>query len=235
MFIIMSVESGIGVACGCLPGCKPLMNRLFPRFFGTANDSANQYPRRWRHDHDKHVDEEDTTQQSHSSRGLSTRPTSPAVTHSNTIIQPASLHRAASKQAQRSPIPSSSPSLSRSTSRTVNTNSLHPLPIHRSPSHHSQSTFTTTITAQPHLSRSNSRHSTRWVSADVNKPLPMRPPPPALASRRPNASGFRRSSRGHSRELSEISNASTELFILQGRDGGVGDGAEERRSGVWMG
>ncbi|KAH7067240.1 hypothetical protein BKA63DRAFT_581953 [Paraphoma chrysanthemicola] len=42
-FIVMSVESGVGVACGCLPGCKPLMNRMFPRIFG--NTSQNSYPR----------------------------------------------------------------------------------------------------------------------------------------------------------------------------------------------
>ncbi|KAF2025151.1 hypothetical protein EK21DRAFT_77115 [Setomelanomma holmii] len=42
-FIVMSVEGGVGVACGCLPGCKPLMNRLFPRFF--AGTSQNSYPK----------------------------------------------------------------------------------------------------------------------------------------------------------------------------------------------
>ncbi|KAF2852107.1 hypothetical protein T440DRAFT_393792 [Plenodomus tracheiphilus IPT5] len=42
-FIVMSVESGVGVACGCLPGCKPLMNHLFPRIF--ANSTQNSYPR----------------------------------------------------------------------------------------------------------------------------------------------------------------------------------------------
>jgi hypothetical protein len=40
----MSVESGIGVACGCLPGCKPLMNKMFPRIFGTTSQ-ASGYPR----------------------------------------------------------------------------------------------------------------------------------------------------------------------------------------------
>ncbi|OAL02110.1 hypothetical protein IQ06DRAFT_346705 [Phaeosphaeriaceae sp. SRC1lsM3a] len=44
-FIIMSVESGVGVACGCLPGCKPLMNRLFPRVFASTSQSS-AYPRR---------------------------------------------------------------------------------------------------------------------------------------------------------------------------------------------
>lgn len=32
----MAAESGMGIACGCLPGCKPLMSRLFPRVFGTS-------------------------------------------------------------------------------------------------------------------------------------------------------------------------------------------------------
>ncbi|KAH7412024.1 hypothetical protein DE146DRAFT_263486 [Phaeosphaeria sp. MPI-PUGE-AT-0046c] len=45
-FIIMSVESGVGVACGCLPGCKPLMNRLFPRIFASTSQSSSSYPRR---------------------------------------------------------------------------------------------------------------------------------------------------------------------------------------------
>jgi hypothetical protein len=40
----MSVESGIGVACGCLPGCKPLMNKMFPRIFNTTSQ-ASGYPR----------------------------------------------------------------------------------------------------------------------------------------------------------------------------------------------
>jgi hypothetical protein len=39
-FIIMSVEGGVGVACGCLPGCKPLMNKLFPRVFGNKSQSS---------------------------------------------------------------------------------------------------------------------------------------------------------------------------------------------------
>jgi hypothetical protein len=37
----MSVESGVGVACGCLPGCKPLMNRMFPRIFGNSSQSLS--------------------------------------------------------------------------------------------------------------------------------------------------------------------------------------------------
>jgi hypothetical protein len=41
-FIIMSVESGVGVVCGCLPGCKPLMNKLFPRVFGNTSQSSSR-------------------------------------------------------------------------------------------------------------------------------------------------------------------------------------------------
>ncbi|CAN9098189.1 unnamed protein product [Alternaria alternata] len=41
-FIIMSVESGVGVVCGCLPGCKPLMNKMFPRVFGNTSQSSSR-------------------------------------------------------------------------------------------------------------------------------------------------------------------------------------------------
>ena len=38
----MTVEAGVGVVCGCLPGCKPLMSRMFPRVFGTVSNSNAQ-------------------------------------------------------------------------------------------------------------------------------------------------------------------------------------------------
>jgi hypothetical protein len=41
-FIIMSVESGVGIVCGCLPGCKPLMNKLFPHVFGNRSQSSSR-------------------------------------------------------------------------------------------------------------------------------------------------------------------------------------------------
>jgi hypothetical protein len=41
-FVIMTVEAGVGVVCGCLPGCKPLMSRMFPRVFGTVSNSNAQ-------------------------------------------------------------------------------------------------------------------------------------------------------------------------------------------------
>ncbi|KAF2689632.1 hypothetical protein K458DRAFT_439887 [Lentithecium fluviatile CBS 122367] len=43
-FIIISVESGVGFVCGCLPGCQPLMNRMFPRVFADTFQSSS-YPR----------------------------------------------------------------------------------------------------------------------------------------------------------------------------------------------
>jgi hypothetical protein len=42
-FIIMSIESAVGVSCGCLPGCKPLMNKMFPRIFASSTQAS--YPR----------------------------------------------------------------------------------------------------------------------------------------------------------------------------------------------
>jgi hypothetical protein len=37
----MSVEASVGIACGCLPGCKPLLSRMFPRFFGSTSGDFN--------------------------------------------------------------------------------------------------------------------------------------------------------------------------------------------------
>lgn len=240
-FIIMSVESCIGIACGCLPGCKPLMNRLFPRYFSTTNDSTNRYPRRWHHSHTKQIDDEDSTQLTVSVGSESIRLTNPKTTRPGNTVQSADLRQSVSRQTQKSVVPSSSPkssTLSRSTSlittRTTNANSTRTPNLCRSSSHHAPTSFTTTITAQPHLSRSTSRHTSRWGSMDTNKPLPTQPTPTAVAARRSSASGFRRS-RNASRELSAISNASTEMFILQGRESGSGKQSPERRNDVWSG
>ncbi|ORY17072.1 hypothetical protein BCR34DRAFT_451881, partial [Clohesyomyces aquaticus] len=44
-YVVMSIEAGVGIACGCLPGCKPLMSQLFPCIFGTTTaNSANSGP-----------------------------------------------------------------------------------------------------------------------------------------------------------------------------------------------
>jgi hypothetical protein len=234
----MSVESGVGVACGCLPGCKPLMNKLFPQYFGSTNGSSNQYPRRWQQNHYKQADDKKSTQQSDLTKQESIHPTYPSPAHASTSAQPAVLQRTISKQTKSSVVSSLSPqssimsrSNSRGTQRTVDANSLQSLRHHQSPSYMNQSSFKTTITAESPLSRSASRKTSRWMSADVNKPLPMRPPPSAIALRRPSASGFRRSRRA-SRDLDEISNESTEMFILQGRDSIANERLPERRNGV---
>lgn len=237
----MCVETGVGIACGCLPGCKPLMNRCFPRYFATTNNSSGSYPRRWQHNHAKQIDDEESIQPSGSMRSESVRLTSPRATDDSVVPKPTPLQRTTSGRTHTSIAPSlsrqsSAPSRTTSltTTRTVNANSMRTPTLHRSPSHTSQNTFTTTITAQPHLSRSTSRHNTRWGSVDIHKPLPKRPAPSAIAARRPNPSGFRRS-RQTSRELSTISNASTEMIILQGRDTGSGKQSSERKDDVWMG
>lgn len=239
-FIIMCVEGAIGIVCGCLPGCKPLLNKLFPSYFGTSNNSSGSYPRRWQPSYSKQTDDEESTKPTESLRSDSMRMTNLKNANASTTSQPATLQRSPSKQTQNSVVPTLGPqssTLNRSTppatTRTVNANSMRTPNLHRSPSHVTQSTFTTTITAQSQLSRSNSRHTTRWGSTDMNKPLPMRPTPPAIVARRPSASRGRRS-RNHSRELSAISNASTEMFILQGRDGS-GKSLLERKNDIWMG
>ncbi len=40
----MSVEIGIGIVCGCLPACKPLLSKIFPRIFINGSGD-NSYPR----------------------------------------------------------------------------------------------------------------------------------------------------------------------------------------------
>ncbi|KAF2646758.1 hypothetical protein P280DRAFT_416305 [Massarina eburnea CBS 473.64] len=46
LLVICSLETSLAIACGCLPGCKPLMSRLFPRVFGTtvSRDNSNARP-----------------------------------------------------------------------------------------------------------------------------------------------------------------------------------------------
>ncbi|KAJ4358702.1 uncharacterized protein N0V89_003286 [Didymosphaeria variabile] len=45
VFAVMSVETCIGIVCGCLPGCKPLMSRLLPQVFGISSNRDNNRPR----------------------------------------------------------------------------------------------------------------------------------------------------------------------------------------------
>ncbi|KAH3938600.1 hypothetical protein HBI56_177080 [Parastagonospora nodorum] len=44
LFVIVSIETSIGIICGCLPGCKPLFTRLFPSIFSHSANS-NSYSR----------------------------------------------------------------------------------------------------------------------------------------------------------------------------------------------
>ena len=257
-FIIMCVETGVGIACGCLPGCKPLFNKCFPRYFGTTNNSYGSYPRRWQHNHAKQIDDEESIQPTASMASGSSKLTSPRATDIVMTPKPATPQQKTPSQSQNSVTPDLSRNTSLTTTRTVITNSMrtpnihrspsqnihrspsqnvHRSPsqnIHRSPSQTTRNTITTTITAQPHLSRSTSRHAPRFGSSDINKPLLIRPAPPALVARRPSASGFRRS-RQASRELSTISNDSMEMFILQGREARSGKPSLEQKDDVWAG
>ena len=246
----MCIETGVGIACGCLPGCKPLFNRCFPRYFGTTNNSSGSYPRRWQHNHAKQIDDEESIQPTASMASESIKHTSPRATDVVVTLKPAATQQKTPSQPQDSVTPDLSRTTSLTTTRTVNTNSMrtpnihrspsqniHRSPsqtIHRSPSQNTQNTFTTIITAQPHPSRSTSRHVPRFGSSDLNKPLPIRPAPPALVARRPSASGFRRS-RQASRELSTISNDSMEMFILQGSESRFGKQSVGRKDDVWAG
>jgi hypothetical protein len=40
VFILACIEMNLGIICGSLPGCKPLLSRLFPRMFGSGNYST---------------------------------------------------------------------------------------------------------------------------------------------------------------------------------------------------
>lgn len=44
LFVIISIETSIGIVCGCLPGCKPLFTKLFPSIFAHST-SSNSYLR----------------------------------------------------------------------------------------------------------------------------------------------------------------------------------------------
>jgi hypothetical protein len=44
LFVIISIETSIGIICGCLPSCKPLFTKLFPSIF-TRSTNSNSYSR----------------------------------------------------------------------------------------------------------------------------------------------------------------------------------------------
>lgn len=42
LYAIVSIETSIGIICGCLPACKPLMSRVLPRIFATTHSSTHK-------------------------------------------------------------------------------------------------------------------------------------------------------------------------------------------------
>jgi hypothetical protein len=41
LFVIISIETSIGIICGCLPGCKPLFTKLFPSVFAKSTNASS--------------------------------------------------------------------------------------------------------------------------------------------------------------------------------------------------
>jgi hypothetical protein len=41
LFAIISIETSIGIVCGCLPGCKPLFAKLLPSVFAHSNGPSS--------------------------------------------------------------------------------------------------------------------------------------------------------------------------------------------------
>jgi hypothetical protein len=46
LYVIISVETSIGICCGCLPSCKPLLSKLAPRIFTSTTNSNNRSARK---------------------------------------------------------------------------------------------------------------------------------------------------------------------------------------------
>jgi hypothetical protein len=42
IFILACIETNVGIICGCLPGVKPLLSRMFPKYFGTSIDNSSR-------------------------------------------------------------------------------------------------------------------------------------------------------------------------------------------------
>ena len=40
LYAIVAIETSIGIICGCLPGCKPLMTKMFPHFFESTQSAT---------------------------------------------------------------------------------------------------------------------------------------------------------------------------------------------------
>lgn len=48
VYAIVSIETNIGIVCGCLPGCKSLISRFLPKLFGCTNASTHHSTRNGR-------------------------------------------------------------------------------------------------------------------------------------------------------------------------------------------
>ncbi|KAF2713200.1 hypothetical protein K504DRAFT_517170 [Pleomassaria siparia CBS 279.74] len=42
LYIILAIEAGTGIVCGCLPACKPLMTKMMPRTFVSSQESTHK-------------------------------------------------------------------------------------------------------------------------------------------------------------------------------------------------
>lgn len=39
-FAVVAIENSVGIICGCIPGCKPLLAKLAPLVFGSTNATS---------------------------------------------------------------------------------------------------------------------------------------------------------------------------------------------------
>ncbi|CAI6231432.1 unnamed protein product [Periconia digitata] len=46
LYAIVTIETSMGIICGCIPACKPLLSRLFPRIFSAPTRSSPSTPKR---------------------------------------------------------------------------------------------------------------------------------------------------------------------------------------------
>ncbi|KAF2472809.1 uncharacterized protein BDR25DRAFT_200116, partial [Lindgomyces ingoldianus] len=42
LYAIIAIETSIGIVCGCLPACKPLMSKMLPQIFATSHGSNHR-------------------------------------------------------------------------------------------------------------------------------------------------------------------------------------------------
>ncbi|KAF2014143.1 hypothetical protein BU24DRAFT_462955 [Aaosphaeria arxii CBS 175.79] len=42
LYVIVAIETSIGIICGCIPACKPLMSKIAPRIFNSTHSSTHR-------------------------------------------------------------------------------------------------------------------------------------------------------------------------------------------------